>query len=300
MRGAQARTLAGRVLRVLAWPLRRYFGTQFDWTRAQVVDSEHRLQARVDDLARRLEELGGELAELRGSLSMAALAGTEALADVGHELRLLAAGGSAGAGAEWRDAPSGARTTVVAPYVFRALGGLGAGARVLLFGPATAPLALSLASLGYRVTAVGARTAELRHPAITAVPDARRWQPPGEPFHAVVSIDAVDATGPGRNGERPGGVWAAEQSLVRLRDLTRSDGRLVLVALLPPAPDGNGGREDARFRLSPETWSLEDRTVVQELGAGAWRAVTGLEEPLASGRRLVLVTARAIGDRPRA
>lgn len=295
--------LLKRVARLLSWPVRRYFGTQFEWTRAQVREADQRVQERIDRIEGGLAAtLRHELDRIREHLAMAALSGTEALADVGHELRLLGRSEATPltAGAEWRDAPAGARTAVVAPYVFRALAGLEPGSRVLLLGPANGQLALSLAALGYRVTLVGARAGAVDHPLVAAVPDAEALEPPERPFHAVISVDGVDAGDPARNGERPGGAWAMGASLERLRGMAGTDGRLIVASLLPPGPDRPGileGREDDGARLGPEAWTLEDRTVVQELDGGAWRAVTGLEKPASSRRRLVLLTARAAGER---
>jgi hypothetical protein len=296
--------LLKRVIRLLAWPVRRYFGTQFEWTRAQVREADQRVQERIDRIESGLvATIRHELDRIREHLAMAALSGTEALADVGHELRLLGRADAAtplSAGAEWRDAAPGARATVVAPYVFRALAGLGPGSRVLLLGPANEGLALSLAALGYRVSLAGARAGAVEHPLIAAIGDEAAWEPPERPFHAVISVDGVDAGDAARNGERPGGRWAMRASLEALRGMTGPDGRLVVASLVPPGPDRPGileGREADGERLGAEAWTLEDRTVVQELGAGSWRAVTGLEEPASARRRLVLLTARAAGER---
>lgn len=285
-----------RVVRLLAWPVRRYFGTQFDWTRAQVVDADHRLHQKLDQLADRMEDrardeqrvatdalrddlaqLRHDVAELRGAVAMSALSGAEALADVGHELRLLGEGVSPepGGGANGR-----AGQAVAVAYAARALAGLAPGARVLVLGPEAAP-ALALAALGYRVTALGARASEPTHPGVVAVGEGlERWRAPREPFDAVVAIDTIAHRD---DADRPGRAWARAEALSRLRALTRPGGPLVLAV-------GSTG-EASDPALAPAGWTPEDRTEVPPSDASAgW--------PGAGGEALLLVAARAAAVEP--
>ena len=58
---------------------------------------------------------------------------------------------------------------VEVPYAFRALSGLAPGSRVLDVGSAESTVALSLAALGYRVTALDLRPYPFEHPLLEVV-----------------------------------------------------------------------------------------------------------------------------------
>ena len=298
---------ARRIVRVIAWPVRRYFGTQFTWTRSQVVETDHRLHARLDQVSSSLDDLLGrrlgdamaamqremealrrEVEDLRGAVEMSALAGSEALADVGNELRMI---GEARAEQQPRhgpghDAPAG-------PYVLRAIAPTRPGARVLVVGASGGPVAVALATLGYAVTAVGASANGAHHPDVVAGADRiEGWRPPREPFDAVVAVEAVDPLAQGV-ADAPGAAWMARESLERLRGVVREGGRLVLTSTVEPRTTT---RADSVVPRLTEGWLLEDCTLAEQADEGTWRTLPSPRPPKVPGRRLLLVTARAVGE----
>lgn len=289
---------AKRVARALAWPVRRYFGTQFDWTRAQVIETDHRLLGRLDghreeqrearealhaelaelrhgvtelhhgvaelhhrvaELHHRVAELQHGVAELRGAVAMSALSGTEALAGVGHELRLL--GDSAGRAADGAPPGSAMVTAVVAAQAARALTGLPAGTRVLVTGEDAGPAAQALAVLGHRVTTLGARPGEAPHPGVTAVAEGfERWRPPTEPFDGAVVL-AVPEPGAGATRDGSGAAWARAEALEHVHALLRPGAPLVLAW-------SSAGDEDPP--LAPERWEGWDEGPLAPPSPGGW------------------------------
>lgn len=221
-----------RLARLLTWPVRRLFEPQFRWTRDQVLQTDHRLHQKLDEVTDALRDsVSSPIAEVRDQLervdarmSVGALSGTEALAHVGHELRRL---NEAVARLEQAVAalapPSGTPdSSPTAPYAAQALGGLPRGARVLVAG-GDAATAEALTGLGLEVT--------------VAAPGAA-WPVAGE-------VAAVVWTGPaGADGE----------SVEALRAALGADGRLVLSVA---AANGRGTGLGALLA----GWRVEDLTV---------------------------------------
>jgi hypothetical protein len=222
-----------RLARLLTWPVRRLFEPQFRWTRDQVVQTDHRLHQKLDEVTDTLRNsVSSPIAEVRDQLervdarmSVGALSGTEALAHVGHELRRLneaVARLEEAVAALGAPAPSAPASSPTAPYAAQALGGLPRGARVLVAG-GDAATAEALTGLGLEVT--------------VAAPGAA-WPVAGE-------VAAVVWTGPaGADGE----------SVEALRAALGADGRLVLSM---GAANGRGTGLGALLA----GWRVEDLTV---------------------------------------
>ncbi|MDP1850452.1 MAG: DUF268 domain-containing protein [Solirubrobacteraceae bacterium] len=126
------------------------------------------------------------------------------------------------------------------PFVFAALAGLPDGARILDVGGAESTVGLSLATLGHRVTVVDPRAHPLRHPnlehaacRLDALPD------PAQPFHAAVTLSAVEHFGLEHYGLAARDERLDLAALARLRELVAPGGLLVLTVPFgqPPSVD---------------------------------------------------------------
>jgi hypothetical protein len=389
-----------RLLRTVAWPIRRLLDPRFEWGRAQTVESEVRLTQRLDDLTREMQssdaaieaalgerigapvsELRRELGELRTTLSNSVVANAEALVFVGHELRRateeasalssavleavdrqmeevrreLASGISGvrealagmteaidgdvlrrAVGASLEDvderlaellnyaeshvgfraqnnlwvnnpvqvayAPGEVAVSTVheriveVPYAFRALSGLAPGSRVLDVGSAESTVALSLATLGYRVTALDLRPYPFEHPLLEVVAaPLEEWEPPEEPFDAVISISAIEHFGLGAYGEEGNGDEGDLRALDRLRSLTRDDGILVMTVPFgrgAAATEGERTYDRALLERLLRSWTIEDMTFVERQGENVWWRLGDGAGPISSRRYVALVTAR--------
>ncbi len=86
---------AVNALRALAWPVRRFFGPQFAWVRAQVVETDHRLHGKIDQATAHIDErvdaIDARVREVLDGFAPvvtdATQTGAEALAQAGQELR---------------------------------------------------------------------------------------------------------------------------------------------------------------------------------------------------------------------
>ena len=160
-------------------------------------------------------------------------------------------------------APVAGPHLVAAPFVFRVLADLAPGARVLVADAAPGTLGLSLANLGYRVTAVDARPYPFAHPGLDAVGSATDvWAGPDEPFDAVVHL--------------PAGALSAT-TVARLASWLHPSGRLVLAA-----PFGAQFGESFGDPGGPALDGLHvvERAVYRWVGPGMWEpAGTGGEPP---------------------
>jgi SAM-dependent methyltransferase len=186
---------------------------------------------------------------------------------------------------------------VEVPYTFRALSRLPAGARILDVGSAESTVALSLAALGYRVTALDLRPYPFEHPLLEVVASSlEEWEPPEQPFDAVISISAIEHFGLGAYGEDEGAKEGDVGALQRLRGLTRDGGLLVMTV-----PFGRGAAETETERTYDRTllerllgaWSVEDLTFVERQGENVWWRLDDDAAPISSRRYVALVTAHA-------
>ena len=113
------------------------------------------------------------------------------------------------------------------PWVFQNLD-LPRGAKILDFGCSQSPLALHLASLGYRVTGVDLRPYGFVHPDLRLVEGdfLKSGFTDGE-FDAVVAVSAVEHTGLGAYGE-PRANQADRRIIAEFHRVLRPGGRLLL------------------------------------------------------------------------
>jgi hypothetical protein len=166
---------------------------------------------------------------------------------------------------------------VEVPFAYRALGQVPAGSRVLDFGAVESPIALSLASLGYTVTALDLRPYPFEHPNLTSVAKPlEEWDVAEASFDAVLCISTIEHVGLGWYGEEPGEARGGDRAAMdRLATLLVPDGRLVLTV-----PYGTTGVTDvqrtydgASLDALLDGWRVLERQVVAQTGSLAWSPV---------------------------
>ena len=230
----------GRLARALGWPLRRALDPRMEWV---IGDVEARLGPNRPSVHARLDDLDG-----RSRATLAALGWHEA-----RELGALDAPRAAflnwATGPEGYAAQAGAwfnppvpvehhpgrvgvllvnERIVEQPFVFAALAGLPAGARILDVGGSESTVGLSLAALGHAVTVVDPRPHPLAHPNLTHEACRLDELEAGEPFDAAVALSAVEHFGLEHYGTERTDERLDLAATRRLRELVRPAGLLVL------------------------------------------------------------------------
>jgi SAM-dependent methyltransferase len=178
-------------------------------------------------------------------------------------------------------------------YAFRAVAGLEPGAAILDVGATESTIALSLAALGYEVTAIDPRPYPLEHPNLTVVVGpVEDWEQQAETFDAVLCISTVEHIGVGAY-DQPVEERADLKAMKRMRELTRPGGLLVLTT-----PFGRGRVDDfertydrAALDALLEGWEIEDLTVVRREDPLTWVSADSTPSE-GDAEQVALVTAR--------
>lgn len=318
--GSGSRRFLRTVGRALLWPLRRFFDPRFKGIAHQInvkhadVVSEigalrhesRQRHAESIDLARALAELVREADRFRHAMR------TGSIDDVDEEVaRLLNyAGTHRGFAAQrglWFNPPLALRydagdvvleetieRVVEVPYVFRALGQLESGASILDVGAAESLLSISLASLGYNVTALDPRPYPFDHPALqTVVASIQDWDHEGD-FAAVICLSTIEHIGLGAYGEDPADEGSDRAALKRMLELTEPGGLLVLTAPVGKADVNEFQRtyDQAGLEALLEGWRIEDLTIARRQDRKTWVVAEDGFESTGTESRVALVTAR--------
>lgn len=163
---------------------------------------------------------------------------------------------------------------VEGPFAMRALGHVPLGARILDFGSSESTVALSLASLGYRVTALDLSAYPFTHPNLEARQTALE-QTTGEvgAYDAALLISTVEHVGLGWYGEQPG-AYDDHRAMRRIVELVRPGGTVVVTVPYGTAEDTEVQRIYDRARLDALLEGLEvvERIIVEERDA-TWTVV---------------------------
>lgn len=186
---------------------------------------------------------------------------------------------------------------VEVPYALAATAGLPAGSAVLDFGAAESTLSLSLASLGFDVTALDLRPYPLAHPRLRSVTTpVESWAGPDRPLDAILSVSTLEHVGLGHYGSDSGGGDLDRRVVERFAGWLKPGGRLVLTA-----PYGAWRVDELERTYDAEHldallagWNVLDRTVCVRTGPACWERAEG--EPPAStwaggARGVVMVNA---------
>src|SRR5207248_5226784 len=100
---------------------------------------------------------------------------------------------------------------------------------ILDVGAAESLVALSLAMLGYEVTALDLRPYSFEHPRLCSVNAAvEEWKHENESFDAVVCLSTIEHVGLGAYGEDAKDGRADLDAMKRMRELVKPRGLLVL------------------------------------------------------------------------
>jgi hypothetical protein len=177
-------------------------------------------------------------------------------------------------------------------YAFRALAGVEPGSAILDVGATESPLALSLASLGFRVTALDPRPYPLHHPHLeVVVGGVEELEATAPRFAAVLCISTLEHIGSGEYGQASD-EDADAQATRKIHALTEPDGLLVLtVPFGPAARTDEGGRVYDREQLERllTGWQIADFSVVRRVDETTWLPAA---EDASGDESVALVTAR--------
>ncbi|MDH4075931.1 MAG: class I SAM-dependent methyltransferase [Acidimicrobiia bacterium] len=185
------------------------------------------------------------------------------------------------------------------PFVFAALGDLAPGTRVLDVGGAESTVALSLASLGYRVTVAEPQGYPFRHPNLTVHQGPVASLVPEAPFDAVVLLSAIEHFGLGHypgGGDNAAGSDADVAAMRQVARLMASGGRLVLTTPYGPAAVNDVERtydRDGVMRLL-DGWRIHYAAVGRRVDDVTWELeATELIEPPGPSRVVMIVAGRS-------
>jgi hypothetical protein len=171
---------------------------------------------------------------------------------------------------------------VEVPYAFRALCRVQPPAKVLDVGAAESSVCLSLATLGYDVTAVDPRPNPLSHERLrVVVARVEEWEHEAA-FDAVLCLSTIEHIGTAAYDQEATDERLDLEAMRRIRELTRANGVLVLTTAVGQASVGKRGRVYDRDGLDElvDGWEVADRTLVQRRDATNWIAIDELIEDL--------------------
>jgi 2-polyprenyl-3-methyl-5-hydroxy-6-metoxy-1,4-benzoquinol methylase len=183
------------------------------------------------------------------------------------------------------------------PFVLRALGGVHAGAKILDVGASESTLCLSLATLGYQVTAVDPRPNPLRHPNLVVVEGRiEEWsdQDAGD-FDVTICLSTIEHIGVGAYGQEEEGRRTDLVAMRRMRELTRPEGLLVLTTSYGPSGTDDFSRTYDQNDLDEllEEWDVGEMAFLVRENETTWLLQNSSEAPEPSSREtVVMLTAR--------
>ena len=312
------RLLVKRIVLAILWPLRRFFDPRFEGvaSAAQHVAistieattiigrSIAELEARIDELQRhveamqrRTEETYREATKASGTyLTRLASSQTRDVDPVVAPL-LEREGGAEGLAAQrglWFNPPvwigydpgdvvvRGVNERIAEiPYVFSAIAQLKQGARVLDVGASESTIALSLASLGYDVTALDVRPYPFSHPRLRAIVAAVQEWETNERFDAVVCLSTIEHIGLGAYGQEASDGREDIAAMRRIHQLTKPGGLLVLTTRFgePAADDFQRTYDQGGLDELLEGWSVDELTILRRENETTWVADGGGKQP---------------------
>ena len=182
---------------------------------------------------------------------------------------------------------------VEVPFAMAALSRLERGARILDVGSAESTFPLSVASLGYQVTAIDPRPLAYSHPNLESHASLLEdWDPPSDPFAAAFLISTIEHVGLGAYGDRSygnpeHGAGADVGLLDRVRELLSPEGLMILTA-----PYGTRDLTELERIYDEESlskllarWEVLERQIVVRRNARIWEA----DEKVVTGARGVVM-----------
>lgn len=158
------------------------------------------------------------------------------------------------------------------PFAFRALSRVPRGSSILDVGATESTLSLSLASLGYSVTAIDPRPYPIRHPNLeVVVGEVQRWSPTST-FDAIVCLSTIEHVGLGAYGDQRASGRPDLEVMAKLREVSRPDTVLVLTTRFGRASRNWLERtyDAAEFQELLDGWEIEESVVVRRDDGTTW------------------------------
>jgi 2-polyprenyl-3-methyl-5-hydroxy-6-metoxy-1,4-benzoquinol methylase len=196
--------------------------------------------------------------------------------------------------------PGGVRLTnvneriVEIPHVYRALARVPLGGKIADVGAAESLVAVSLAMLGYDVTAVDLRPYPFEHPQLRSVTTPiEEWDQKDETFDAIVCLSTIEHIGLGAYGEDPKDGRADITAMKRMHELVKPGGLLVLTTRFGSAGEDEFQRTYDRPGLEEllEGWQVEELSVLRRDGDTSWSLADGSADADDDVEKVTLVTA---------
>jgi hypothetical protein len=311
------------VARTILWPARRFFDPRFNGIhQALIADMNAANEAAtftgrsLDTILAHVEEVGAQVDELNRWLTFDEEA-PHSLADIDENTArvLNYAASYEGFAAQanlWFNPPllvtyrpkdvvlSWVNERIAeVPYAFRALCRLPSNAAVLDVGATESSVCLSLATLGYKVTAIDPRSNPLTHERLRVVVARIEEWDAEEEFDAVLCLSTIEHIGTSAYEQKASGRRLDLEAMKRIRELTRAEGLLVLTTAVGGASTDAFSRVYDREGLDElmAGWDVTDLTVVQRRDATTWVTV---DEPVDGVDKQVetvaMITATKIAD----
>lgn len=177
------------------------------------------------------------------------------------------------------------------PFVFRALASVPAGARVLDVGASESTVCLSLATLGYDVTAIDPRSNPLRHPNLRVVVGKVEELQADVSFAAVVCLSTIEHIGVAAYHQTADDRRADLEAMGKIRDLTEPGGVLVLTTSYGPSRVDDFSRNYDRAGLDEllDGWDVQERVFLARADERTWVTHSADEPPPESEREVVVM-----------
>jgi hypothetical protein len=179
------------------------------------------------------------------------------------------------------------------PFVFREMGKVQVPSHVLDVGSCESTAALSLAVLGYQVTAADPRGYAFAHPNIEVAAAGAESLIASEPFDAVVLLSTIEHVGVAHYGG-DSDPDADISLMAHLRTLSRPGTRLILTTPFGPAAQDEVQRiyDPERLARLLDGWDVELVEVVQRRSPTEWIKVgDSIQLPRDDGFSVVMVSA---------
>lgn len=179
------------------------------------------------------------------------------------------------------------------PFVYRALSRVPPGASILDVGATESAVSLSLASLGYSVTAIDPRPYPLWHPNLEVVVDEiQRWSGT-RTFDAVVCLSTIEHIGLGAYGDRQASGRPDLEAMARLRQLSRPGTVLAFTTRFGPATTSWLERTYDSQAIAEllAGWEIEESVVVRRHDRTTW-APEDASTSAADAESVIMIVAR--------
>lgn len=152
------------------------------------------------------------------------------------------------------------------------------GERVMDFGASESTVSLSLASLGYHVTALDSRGYPFEHPNLTVVKSlVENWTGPAEPFDRIIAISAIEHVGIGAYHEDESDR-IDDRGLIELFSQWLAPGKMLIVTV----PYGTWGVDDVQRTYDDphldalfDGWKIIERRIFSRTSSTVWQEGLG-------------------------